>query len=111
MRQAIEQIEPGHLDWQEYERAARVNLKALKIQLRTCEDMIRTARQMMNELKDKSPADGDPELTHEEKEKLMDKRYENHKKTFKEDIKEQQTKCANCSEADECEQTKTTGSD
>jgi len=62
MRKAIEQIEPEHLDWQDYEKAARVNLKALKIQIRTCEDMIRTARQMMDKLKTKSPDEGCPEV-------------------------------------------------
>ena len=53
MRQAIEQIEPEHMDWKEYERAARINLKSLKIQIRTCEDMVRTARQMMDKLNPK----------------------------------------------------------
>ena len=53
MRKAIEQIEPEHLDWQEYERAARINIKSLKIQLRTAESMVRDARQMMDKIKPK----------------------------------------------------------
>lgn len=75
LRKAIEQIEPEHLDWQEYERAARVNIKALKIQLRTAESMIRDARHMMDKLKGKSPDEGGPELIQEDidhKERMND---------------------------------------
>jgi len=68
----ISEIEPEHLDWQEYERAARINLKSLKIQIRTCEDMIKSAREMMAKTKK-------PEKTKEESKKIDTKENDDYR--------------------------------